>query len=123
VQAIAAVATAIRTQRWQTVWERVTFSSPGEIPGRLSDWTANDFLLPLEADIFGERIRFGFGRAAIHFDIESVVANQDDPTQQLLTIVPHGVSQAIVDVDGLEPVQSPPADNAGGGAGREAQKD
>jgi len=102
VQAIAAVATAIRTRRWHTTWERLTFSSPGEIAGTPSNWTAHDFPLPLEADIFGERVRFGFGRGTIHFDIESVAPNPTDPAQHLLTIVPHGASQATVEVNGLE---------------------
>lgn len=106
VQRIATVAAAIRTGRWQSAWERLTFSAPGEPPPTLIDWKATDFPLPLDADIFGEPVRFGFGRATIHFDIEAVEPSPADPGQHLLTIVPHGARSTVVDVDGLEPVEA-----------------
>jgi hypothetical protein len=128
IQIVAAIATAIRTGGWHTTWERLTFSSPAEVPAKLDDWTAEDFPLPLEAEIFGEWVRFGFGRATIHFDIESIDPDPGDSTQRLLTVVPHGVGEHVVQVRGLEHVvlplvaadESRPADHGGArGANRD----
>jgi hypothetical protein len=106
---LAAAAEAIRTGRWRANWTQIEFST-SEVPEKRDDWRAN-FVMPLEAEILGERIRLGVGRAEIHFDIVGVRANPDITGQLMLTIVPHGAELQTVEANELKHLE-PGADAA-----------
>ena len=106
IQIVAAAASAVRSRSWVVRWERLTFQWSEAVPTKLDDWRAERFLMPLDAEIFGEHVRLGFGRADLHFDIESVETCAEDPARRAVTIVPHDEASAVVEARDLEPVSS-----------------